>query len=233
MSELLFRAFVLILGLTLLGALVYGLSAFPPQTITQTMTDSVGFRVTLTVCVVMQIVVWFLCVWSKRHAEPETANWAFVFLSFVAISWIALSTILTDATHMVFVAIAVSSLLIFLLLITRMTSHRESVLVLKLSILILSSSIIAMVILYNNHHFFIPEYVAFITYALIFTAFFSTHTNVRWVEEDEGRYSTRELDWDDDRGDPCTESVPLTYPNNQRGIFHVGRCGAVWVPQRI
>jgi hypothetical protein len=233
MSEQLFRALVMILGLTLLGALVYGLSAFPPQTITQTMTDSIGFRVTLTVCVVMQIIVWFLCVWSKRYVEPETANWAFVFLSLVVISWIALSTILTDATHMVFVGIAVGSLLIFLLLITKMTAHRESVLVLKLSILILSSSIIAMVILYNSHHFFIPEYVGFIAYSLIFTAFFSTHTNIRWVEEDEGRYTPRELDWDNDTYDPCCDSVPLTYPNNQRGFFHVGRCGAVWVPQRI
>ena len=233
MSELLFRVCVLIFGLTLLGALVYGLSAFPPQTITQTMIDSPGFRVTLTVSVIMQIIVWFLCVWSKRHAEQETANWAFVFLSLVVISWIALSTILTDATHMVFVGIAVASLLVFLLLITKMTSHRESVLVLQLSILILASSIIAMVILYNNHHFFIPEYVAFITYSLIFTAFFSTHTNVKWVEEDECRYATRELDWNDDRDDPCSDSVPLTYPNNQRGFFHVGRGGAIWVPQRI
>jgi hypothetical protein len=234
MSELLFRVYVLIIGLTLLGALIYGLSAFPSQTITQTMIDSPGFRTTLTVCVVMQIIVWFLCVWSKRHIEQETANWAFVFLSLVVISWIALSTILTDTTHAVFVGIAAASLLIFLLLITKMTSHGESVLVLKLSILMFASAIIAMVILLNHHHFFIAEYVAFITYSLIFTAFFSTHTNVKWVEEeDEVRYATRELDWDDDREDPCSDSIPLTYPNNQRGIFHVGRGGAIWVPQRI
>lgn len=234
MREWLFRLGVLTLGLTLLGTLVYGLSGFPPQTITQTMIDSAVFRICLTVCVILQIIVWFLCVWSKRHAEPETANWAFVTLSLVVISWIALSTILTDTTHATFVGICVGGLLVFLLLITKMTSHRESVMVLHLSILILVASIVAMMILYNNHHFFIPEYVIFITYSLIFTAFFSIHTNTKWVEDfNENAYVTRELDWDNESDIPCEASVPLTYPNNERGYFHVGRHGAVWVPQRI
>lgn len=234
MREWLFRLWVLTLGLTLLGALVYGLSAFPPQTITQTMIDSAPIRITLTVCVILQIITWFLCVWSKRHAEPETANWAFVALSLVVINWIALSTILTDATHMVFVGICVAALLIFLLLITKMTSHRESVMVLRLSILVLIASIVSMIVLYNSNHFFIPEYVAFMTYSLIFTAFFSTHTNSKWVEDDDDNYVARDIDWDDSTADiPCEASIPLTYPNDQRGIFHVGRCGAVWVPQRI
>jgi len=233
MREWVFRLWVVTLGLTLLGALVYGLSAFPPQTITQSMIDSVAFRITLTVCVMLQIIVWFLCVWSKRRAEPETANWAFVALSVVVIGWIALSTILTDDTHMVFVGITVAVLLIFLLLITRMTSDRDSVLVLHLSILILVASIAAMLVLYNNHNFFIPEYIAFITYSLIFTAFFSVHTNNQWLEEDENDYVMRELDWDNESDIPCESSVPLNYPANQQGIFHVGRCGAVWVPQRI
>jgi uncharacterized membrane protein len=234
MREWLFRLGVLTLGLTLLGTLVYGLAGFPLQTITQTMIDSAVFRIFLTVCVILQVIVWFLCVWSKRHAEPETANWAFVALSVVVISWIALSTILTNTTHDLFVGICVGALLVFLLLITKMTSHRDSVMVLHFSILILIASIIAMIILYNTHHFFIPEYVIFITYSLIFTAFFSIHTNTRWVEEDNtDACCLRELDWDNESDVPCEHSIPLIYPTNERGIFHVGRCGAVWVPQRI
>jgi hypothetical protein len=225
---------VLAVGLTLTGTLVYGASAFPPQTITQSMIDYVEFRIILTTCVILQVIVWFLCVWSKRNIEPDTANWAFVALSVVVISWIALSTILTDATHMIFVGICVAGLLIFILLLTKMTSHRESVLVMHLSILTLSASIIAMVILYNNHHFFIPEYVAFTTYSLIFTAFFSTHTHLKWIQEDEETYAARELDWDNDPDIPCEAIIPLTYPPNQTGTFHVGRCGgAIWVPQRV
>ena len=234
MREWLFRLGVLTLGLTLLGTLIYGLSAFPPQTITQTMIDSVVFRISLTVCVILQVIVWFLCVWSKRYTDPETANWAFVALSLVVISWIALSTILTDATHDVFVGICVAGLLIFLLLITKMTLHRDSVMVLHFCILILVASIIAMLILYNNHHFFIPEYIIFITYSLIFTTFFSIHTNTRWVEDDyDDSYIPRDLDWENGSDIPCADSIPLTYTDNQRGFFHVGRCGAVWVPQRI
>ena len=235
MREALFRLGVLALGLTLLGTLIYGVSAFPPQTITQSMIDHVPFRIILTICVILQVIVWFLCIWSKRNIEPETANWAFVMLCVIVISWIALSTILTDATHMVFVAICIASLLIFILLITKMTAHRDSVFVLHLCILILVVSIIAMVILYNNHHFFIPEYVAFITYSLIFTAFFSTHTQVQWEQDNQTQDNcvTRDLDWDMDPDIPCESSIPLTFPHDQRGTFHVGRCGAVWVPQRI
>ena len=233
MHESLFRLWVLTLGLTLIGTLVYGLSAFPSQTITQTMIDSAVFRIFLTVCVMLQIIIWFLCIWSKRHAEPETANWAFVSLSLVVISWIALSTILTDATHIVFVCLCVGGLLIFILLITQMTSHRESVLVMKLSILVLISSIVAMIVLYNNHHFFIPEYIAFITYSFIFTAFFYTHTQSKWLEEENESYDTSSLDWDNKHDIPCEASIPLNYPENQRGVFHVGRGGALWVPQRI
>ncbi len=230
MREWLFRLYVVTLGLTLMGTLVYGLAAFPPQTITQTMIDSPPFRICLTVSVMLQIIVWVLCVWSKRHAEPETANWAFVSLSLVVISWVALSTILTDTTHIVFVGICVAWLLIFILLVTKMTSHRESVTVLHLCTLVLVASILAMIILYNSHHFFIPEYIAFITYSLIFTAFFSIHTNTRWVEDYEENVYIKELDWDNEPSIPCESSIPLTYPNNERGVFYVGRCGAVWVP---
>ena len=235
MREWVFRLIIATLGLTLTGTLVYGLADFPPQTITQTMIDSYVFRILLTICVMLQVIVWFLCVWSKRHAEPETANWAFVSLSLVVISWIALSTILTDTTHMVFVGICVAWLLIFLLLVTKMTSHRESVTVLHLCILVLVASIVAMAILYNSHHFFIPEYIAFIAYSLIFTAFFSVHTNTRWLEDDcyEEAYATKVLDWDIHCDPPCDDSVPLTYPLEERGVYHVGRCGAVWVPLRI
>jgi hypothetical protein len=235
MREALFRLWVLALGLTLLGTLIYGVSAFPPQTITQSMIDHVPFRIILTTCVILQVMVWFLCIWSKRNIEPETASWAFVALCIIVISWIALSTILTDATHIVFVGICIAGLLIFILLITKMTAHRDSVLVLHISTLILAASIAAMIILYNNHHFFIPEYVAFITYALIFTAFFSTHTQVRWGQDDQDQDNciTRELDWDTDNEIPCETSIPLTFPHDQRGTFLVGRGGAIWVPQRI
>jgi hypothetical protein len=235
MGEALFRLGVLALGLTLLGTLVYGVSAFPPQTITQSMIDHVPFRIILTTCVILQVIVWFLCIWSKRNIEPETANWAFVLLCIIVISWIALSTILTDATHIVFVGICIAALLIFILLITKMTAQRDSILVLHFSILILIASILAMVILYNNHHFFIAEYIAFITYSLIFTAFFSIHTQVQWGQDgqDQDKCVLRELDWDTDPEIPCESSIPLTFPPDQTGTFYVGRCGAIWLPQRI
>ena len=234
MHESIFRLWVLTLGLTLLGTLIYGLSAFPPQTITQTMIDSTVFRLVLTVCVLLQIVIWFLCLWSKRHMDPEISNWAFVSLSIVVISWIALSTILTDTTHIVFVCIAVTCLLIFLLLIMQMTSDRDSLCVLHFSLLILVISIVAMIVLYNNQEFFIAEYIAFITYSIIFTAFFATHTNVKWLDDDdESPTSTRHLNWDDGDEIPGEICIPLTYPDNQRGTYHVGGGSALWVPQRI
>ena len=234
MHESLFRLWVLTLGLTLLGTLIYGLSAFPPQTITQTMIDSVVFRIILTVCVILQIVIWFLCLWSKRHLDPDITNWAFVCLSIVVISWIALSTILTDSTHIVFVCLAVACLLIFLLLILQLTSDNNLVCILRLSMLVLLSSIVSMIILYNNNEFFIAEYVAFITYSVIFTAFFATHTNVRWLDDDDDPPAcTRHLNWDNDSEIPGEVCIPLTYPDNQRGTYHVGRGSALWVPQRI
>jgi hypothetical protein len=221
MRELVFRLWILTLGLTLLCALIYGLVAFPPQTITQSMIDWPVFRLILTACVILQLTIWLLCVWSKRRAEPETADWAFVCITLVGINWIALSTILTDTSHIVFVAITVACLLIFLLLVTHMTSHPESVLVLHMSIFILVVSIVAMIILYNNHHFFIPEYIAFITYSLIFTAFFSIHTQVNWDEDVDDVSS--ELLWDNGTDPYCTDP----YPKNSK------RPGAVWLPQRV
>jgi glucan phosphoethanolaminetransferase (alkaline phosphatase superfamily) len=215
MHESIFRLWVLTLGLTLLGTLIYGLSAFPPQTITQTMIDSTVFRLVLTVCVLLQIVIWFLCLWSKRHMDPEISNWAFV-------------------SHIVFVCIAVTCLLIFLLIIMQMTSDRESLCVLHFSLLILVISIVAMIVLYNNQEFFIAEYIAFITYSIIFTAFFATHTNVKWLDDDdESPTSTRHLNWDDGEEIPGEICIPLTYPDNQRGTYHVGGGSALWVPQRI
>jgi hypothetical protein len=236
MREALFRLYILTIGLTLLGTLVYGLSAFPPQTITQTMIDSAPFRITLSVCVILQVIIWVLCIWAKRESDPDTASWAFVALSLIVISWIALSTILTDSVHMIFVAICYGTLIIFILLITRMTTHYDAGIVLRISIISLIACVVAMIILYNNHHFFIPEYIGFISYAMVFTFYFVIHTDVRWAEGDlDTEYALRDIDFDDPcqpilpRAEGASDTVPLDYPANQRGSFYVGRMGAVWV----
>ena len=180
MLKLLYYLWIWSIGLTLIGTLIYGLVNFPPDTITQHMIDQVEYIIILSVCVILQAILSFIYTWAKRNQNKEVILYKYVFLSSIVISRIVLSNILTTATHLVFVYICLCSLFIFLLLRSHITNHRASLIFLRISLLLLSACALAMIILYTNFDFYIPEHIAFLTYSVIFTVFFTVHTYDHW-----------------------------------------------------
>ena len=228
MLEKLYILWVWALGSTLAGTLIFGLVNFPADTITQHMIDHVEYRVLLTTCVVLQVIQWFWCIWSKKDQDREFALYAYVFLTAMLVSWIALSNILTTELHIVFVYIFLACLLIFILIMTQIVLHETAVYVLYVSLVIMVSSSIAMICLYTNSVFYIPEHIAFFAYDFVFTAFFTVHTYQYWdhskiVKNSLEMYS-RDWEAQDNATDPCLED------EEPEGTFFMGRVGVVWIP---
>ena len=181
MHELLFRIWVWMLGLTLSGALTYGLVNFPPDTITQHMIDSVPYRLALSVSMLLQSIVWFTCLYTKRNLGC-LAPVAFVLLTTSVVTWVCLTTILTATAHVIFVDICMLSFMLFILSLIFLLEPASlgAIRALELSLLILISAGGAMLLLYTDPRFYIPEHIGCYTYALVFVSFFTVHTYPKW-----------------------------------------------------
>ena len=181
MHELLFRLWVWGLGLLLAGALTYGLLNYDPDTITQHMIDHVPYRISLSVSMILQSMVWFVCLYAKRD-RGCLAPVAFVLLTATVITWICLTTVLTTSAHLIFVYICMGSFMLFVLaLIFLMEPHSlEAIRALEFSLLILASAGVAMLALYTDEKFYIPEHIGCYAYALVFVSFFTIHTYTHW-----------------------------------------------------
>lgn len=237
MHETLFRICIWAVSLAHIIAVIYGLSAYSADTITAHMIAHVDYRITLSVCVVIEIIVWFLCVWAKQtlcshtyalsasSTHSEAALGALFFLIAVLISWISLSTILTTSTHIIFVGILFGCFLIFILLLTYLTRQPEAGIVLRISILLLVISAVAMLSLFNSDSFYIAEHFGFFVYILTFLAFFSIHTYPHWAEEtDSADLDEYECIWEN------WDNVENEKSHNLHGTYYAGRGGLVWIP---
>ena len=222
MREKLFILWVWALGVTLAGTLVYGLVNFPPNTITQHMINHVEYRIIITVCVVLQSVLWLWCVWSKRLQDYALAIYAYMFITIIIISWIVLSTILTTEVHIIFVYICMGSLFFFIATLAQITVHENAVYILYFSLLTMLATGIAMIILFaKGSDFFIPEHIAFLAYDAVFVLFFTVHTYAYWDQDERinKELSIYSSDWQTEE-----EEEEIS------GTFYAGRGGLVWIP---
>ena len=227
MREILFRLWIWAVALAHTITVIYGLAAYPPDTITAHMIAHEDYRIALSTCVVIEIVIWFLCVWAKQSStHTEAAVLALLFLTSVLISWITLSTILTTNTHLFFVGILYGCFLVFTLLLCYLTRQQDALIVLRVCIFLLVVSAIAMLALYTANTFYIPEHIAFFVYVLTFIAFFTVHTYPHWPENDDdlenGVLDEYDCIWDSTWEDPECHNPP--------GTYYAGRGGPVWIP---
>jgi len=202
-SDPFFRVYIVILGLTMLGTLVYSLVAFPPATISHNMDEHIIYKILLTIECLLQIVIMYMCAWTKIRQDFEVAVWAVVTITIMLGSWIALSNVYTEIPHDVFVALFITSLLVTLLLFLSILHHWQAVIAVRVCICVVVICCIAMVALYNSNQFFIPEYIAFISYSIIFIAMFVMHPYSHWdVMPDEEEIDTL---WDESArpGESC------------------------------
>lgn len=181
MHELLFRAWIWTLGLLLAGTVTYGLASFPPDTITQHMINHEGYRVALSVAIILQSVVWFACLYAKR-ARGWPAPAAFALLTASVVTWLCLTTILTTAAHNVFVVVCMLSFVLFVFALLSLLDHasQPAARALELSLLVLVAAEAAIFALYTDPRFYIAEHVALYANAMVFVAFFTAHTYPHW-----------------------------------------------------
>ena len=181
MRELLFRAWVWNLGLLLAGIASYGLGSYPPDTVTQHMIDHEGYRVALFVAVVLQSVVWFACLYAKR-ARGWLAPVAFALLTASVVTWLALTTVLTTATHNLLVVVCMLTFVLFAAALTLLLgpAHQHAARVLELTLLLLVAADAAIFALYSDPRFYVAEHVALYANALVFVAFFTAHPYPDW-----------------------------------------------------
>ena len=180
---MLYGASVVILGLTLVFTLIYGLT-LSHDTVSNNMLTYTPYRIVLSACIILQMGFWIVCMYCKTRIDPDTAGWGLLSTGITVCSWLGLSTILSGSPHVVFVATFIGFFFMDLLIISSLTWQKRAVEVLISSIALMLLCIIVMTILFNNRKFYIMEHIAFITYSFIFTAFFLVHTPEEWdVEE--------------------------------------------------
>jgi hypothetical protein len=173
---------VCILGLTMLCTLMHGLT-LSKDTVSHMMLTYDPYRIVLSTCIILQLGFWAVCLYSKRSIDPDTAGWGFFSLGITTCSWVGLTTILSGDLHYAFVCIFIAFFFFDLLIMCNLTRQRCAGEVLIAGIGLLLLCIVAMIILFNNKEFYIMEHVAFISYSLVFTAFFLVHTPAEWGEE--------------------------------------------------
>ena len=181
MHELLFRAWIWTLGLLLAGIATYGLASYQPDTVTQHMIDHEGYRVALSVAVILQSVVWFACLYAKR-ARGWPAAVAFALLTASVVTWLGLTTVLTTATHNLLVVVCMVSFVLFAGALCLMLgpAHPHAARALELTLLLLIAADVAIFALYSDPRFYVAEHVALYADALVFVAFFTAHPYPDW-----------------------------------------------------
>ncbi len=179
LSLFLYFTFICVLGLTLLCTLIFGLT-LSRDTISNNMLTYIPYRIVLSTCIFIQMAVWIVCLYSKRAMDPDAAVWGYVTMGIVTCSWVGLTTILTGTVHFIFVSTFIIFFFISMLIICNLTWQDQAGKVLRISMAFIIVCAIAMTILYNEGEFYIMEHVAFISYSLVFMAFFIVHTPSHW-----------------------------------------------------
>jgi hypothetical protein len=174
-----YTAAVLSLGLTMLCTLIYGLT-LSKETVSDNMITYTPYRIILSISILIQTGFWTTCMYSKWATDPETTAWGLTTIGVTVCGWVGLSTVLTGITHAVFVCVFIASFLVTVLILCSLTWQRRVVDMLMLCIAFLLVCIVVMAILYNNKEFYIMEHMALITYSLIFTFLFLSHTPDQW-----------------------------------------------------
>jgi hypothetical protein len=210
--------FIFILGLTLIFTLIYGLTR-ESDTVSNNMLTYVPYRITLSTCILLQLGVWTLCLYSKQAIEPDTAVWGFLTMGLATFSWVGLSTVLMGMVHITFVVIFMASFLISMLILCQLTWQEEAGNVLRLNIALAIFCDIAMVILFNNGQFYILEHIAFISYSISFVLFFIIHPPNQWGSlpvnhQLESEIGYESVEWDNEECFPAMmpHSYPMVYP---------------------
>jgi hypothetical protein len=181
-----FYSAIWVLGIGLFSTLFYGVVKFDKnQSITMHMILSPEYRMALTVFVITHYIILLSCVYQKRHMNTGVFITQCIFLLVILVTWIGLIIFLTDLIHFVFVAIFITSIVITLFLLVFITHQwlPKYTLVGGLAALITCGAL--MVIYINTDVFYIPEYVAFMAYAAVFTFFFTFHPYYEWAPDVE------------------------------------------------
>jgi hypothetical protein len=210
----LYYTFICVLGISLLFTLIYGLT-LSNETISNNMLTYIPYRITLSTCILLQMGVWTLCLYSKRNVDYNAASWGFVVMCLVTFSWVGLSTILIGEQHFIFVGLFMASFLVSTLILCSLTWQEEAVHVLKLCVLFTIICDVSMMILFNNGKFYIMEHVAFISYSIVFISFFLIHPPSEWgimPENHPLEYAINDdsIEWY--RGDYSPVMMPHSYP---------------------
>jgi hypothetical protein len=191
-----FRLLIVVLGATLLGAQIYGISHHPEKTVTGNMQSESLYLVLTSCSLLLQSFVWALCLYQKSFLDPEAAGWGLVTLSVMLVSWIGLTSILTTDVHYIFTGVFVVSFVVLILILCYLVWQPLPSLILRLCLLLELVCITAMLILFNSKEFYLPEQIGFIAYTLIFMAFFLTHPYRDWDEPPPQMYlPTHSLHW--------------------------------------
>ena len=181
-TNALYYTMIFLLGTTFISCLVYGLT-ISDDTISDNMIVYTTYRITLSTCVLIQICIWAMCVYSKRQANPDTAAWGLFSLVVTSTSWIVLANILSGTVHIVAVASFTVSFMVDLLILCNLTWQKRAVDTLILSVAFLLACMVVMTILFNTNKFYIMEHIGFIAYGLVFVVFFSVHPPADWGSE--------------------------------------------------
>ena len=216
----LYRLFVLVIGVTMLGTLSYGLCVFPSETVTNDMLSDPAYLGVLTTCVLLQITTWALFFYAKRKADETAVVWGFLVLLIMTVGWLGLITNLHGIAHVIFVASFASFVIIAMLILSYLVWQPIPNLVIRVGLVVTLFCCTFMLVLYNNNDFYLPEQVGFITYSVFFTVFFCLHTCDQW-----GADQWEETDWEmraageDGHGDVGPLLQPCAYyaPVGQRG----------------
>lgn len=179
-----FYTIIWLLGIGLFSTLFYGVVVFEKnQSITMHMILSPAYRMTLTVFVFTHYVILLYCVYMKRHISTGIFITQCIFLLVILVTWIGLIIFLTDLIHFLFVSVFIVSIIItmFLLVFTTIQWLAKYTLIAGLVALLTCGGL--MIIYINSGVFYIPEYVAFMAYAAVFTFYFTFHPYYEWAPE--------------------------------------------------
>ena len=177
--------FVLVVGIGMLSTLIYGLSTFPPDTVSYHMKEYPAYRTVLSIQVVLEIVLWSMTLQARWELSHSMVDWGFFAICAMITGWIGLIIFLTDVVHFVLVGVLIVSFLTMILILLYLTTPVLPRMILGTGAVILTILSIVMVSIMKNSIFYIPEYIAFMLYSVIFTLYFTFYPYYKWSSHGE------------------------------------------------
>lgn len=180
MSRWIFRACILVLGLTMLSTFIYSLTTLPNRSMSDDMINYPAYKMVISVCLLGNLLVWGLYFHANTPLNQAAVDWGYMTLLTMAIGWVGLVTNLQGPVHLAFVGVFSAAHFIMLLTLCHLVHDLDMALLLRFSLVIALFCDMLMLSLYNGDWFYIPEHISFITYAVFFTVFFCVHTYDQW-----------------------------------------------------